>query len=63
MGWVNEIGNMLNFFPDTPALAVDMALHGPNADFIGYDLAYGLQATQTPIDVYPDQASAFDQGA
>jgi hypothetical protein len=32
-----------------------MALHGPETNHIGYDLAYGLQATTTPIDVYPSE--------
>ncbi|MEV7814251.1 hypothetical protein AB0P05_26525 [Streptomyces flaveolus] len=53
MNWWTQIGNYASFFGDTPALAVDMALHGPNADFVGYGLAYGLQASPTPIDVYP----------
>jgi hypothetical protein len=53
MDWWNEIGNYVSLFGGTPALAVDMALHGPNADHVGYGLAYGLQSTPTPIDVYP----------
>ncbi|MEW2498362.1 hypothetical protein AB0942_33245 [Streptomyces nodosus] len=57
MDWWDQVGNMADMFPDTPALAVDMALHGPDADFIGYGLAYGLQSTATPIDVYPDESS------
>jgi hypothetical protein len=51
--WWDQIGNYTTFFGDTPALAVDMALNGPNADHVGYDLGYGLQSSQTPIDVYP----------
>jgi hypothetical protein len=61
MNWWTQIGNYLGFFGETPALAVDMALHGPNADFLGYGLAFGLQASPTPIDVYPADASAPDQ--
>lgn len=57
MNWWTEIGNYLNFFDEAPALAVDMALNGPNANHIGYDLAFGLQAAQTPIDVYPSEMS------
>lgn len=57
MDWWQEVGNYLGFFDETPALAVDMALHGPNANHIGYDLAFGLQASSTPIDVYPSQTS------
>ena len=57
MDWWEQIGNYANFFPDTPALGVDMALHGPNADQVGYHLAYGLQSTPTSIDVYPQASS------
>ena len=57
MDWWQEVGNYLGFFDETPALAVDMALHGPNANHVGYDLAFGLQAAATPIDVYPSQMS------
>ncbi|MET9385312.1 hypothetical protein ABZY09_30630 [Streptomyces sp. NPDC002928] len=53
MNWWTQIGNYVSFFQDTPALGVDMALNGPNANHVGYDLAFGLQATKTPIDVYP----------
>ncbi|MEU3522335.1 hypothetical protein AB0E62_00405 [Streptomyces sp. NPDC038707] len=53
MDWWTQIGNYASFFSDTPALAVDMALHGPNPSYVGYDLAYGLQASPTAIDVYP----------
>jgi hypothetical protein len=57
MDWWTQVGNYVSFMGDTPALAVDMALHGPNADHIGYDLAYGLQSTPTAIDVYPNMSS------
>lgn len=53
--WWDQIGNYTTFFGDTPALAIDMALNGPNADHVGYDLSYGLQSSQTPIDVYPSE--------
>lgn len=46
---------MYRFLNTTPALAKDMALHGPQGD-LGYTLAYGLQNTQAPIDVYPADA-------
>lgn len=61
MDWWESIGNMASFFGDTPALAVDMALGGANPDYVGYDLAFGLQATSTPIDVYPSEMS-FTEG-
>jgi hypothetical protein len=56
--WWDSIGNMTDFLGDTPALAVDMALHGANPDYVGYDLAFGLQAAQTPIDVYPSETAS-----
>jgi hypothetical protein len=60
MDWWDTIGNYLGLFGDTPALAVDMALYGPNANHVGYALAYGLQASPTPIDVYPAEGSFAD---
>jgi hypothetical protein len=61
VNWWTQIGNYVTFFGETPALAVDMALNGPNANHVGYDLAFGLQAAATPIDVYPSEAS-FSEG-
>jgi hypothetical protein len=55
MDWWETLGNYASFFGDTPALAFDMAMNGPNANYVGYGLAYGLQATATPIDVYPSE--------
>jgi hypothetical protein len=60
MNWWTQIGNYMSFFDETPALAVDMALNGPNAAHVGYDLAFGLQASKTPIDVYPSEMSFAD---
>jgi hypothetical protein len=62
MDWWETVGNYVSFFGDTPALGVDMALHGPNADHVGYDLAFGLQATPTSIDVYPSEGSFPEPG-
>jgi hypothetical protein len=56
MDWFDQLGNMARFFPDSPALAVDMALGGADPDMVGYGLAYGLQATPTQFDVYPTGA-------
>jgi hypothetical protein len=39
-----------------------MALHGPNANHVGYDLAFGLQAAATPIDVYPADGAFAESG-
>lgn len=61
MDWFTTLGNMAAMFPDTPALAWDMALHGPNPDLVGYGLAYGMQSTPTPIDVYPSEDMAFPE--
>ena len=55
MDWFNALGNMVALIPDAPALAFDMALNGAHPDVAGYGLAYGLQATPTPIEVYPAQ--------
>ncbi|MFF6988364.1 hypothetical protein [Streptomyces sp. NPDC010273] len=60
MDWWDQVGNMVSFFGDTPALAVDMALNGPESNHVGYGLAYGLQMAQTPIDVYPSEGSFAD---
>jgi hypothetical protein len=58
--WFQTLGNYVDLFPDTPALAVDMALHGPNANHVGYGLAFGMQATPTEIDVYPSETLFAD---
>ncbi|MEV4228135.1 hypothetical protein AB0J81_13745 [Streptomyces bobili] len=55
MEWWSTFGNYLGFFDETPALAFDMALDGPNSNHVGYDLAFGLQASRTPLDVYPSE--------
>lgn len=58
MNWWSQFGNYLSFLDDTPALAFDLAMDGPNANYVGYDLAFGLQAAKTPLDVYPSDAPA-----
>lgn len=62
MDWWNQVGNYLSFFGETPALGVDMALGGPVAGVAGYDLAFGLQASRTPIDVYPSEGTFAESG-
>jgi hypothetical protein len=52
MDWWEQLGAHVQFFPDTPALALDMALRGP-AEHVAYPLAYALQATPVPLEVYP----------
>ena len=61
MDWFNQLGNMAAFFPDSPALAWDFALNGPDPDLVGYGLAYGLQATPEAIDVYPQEETPFPE--
>jgi hypothetical protein len=62
VNWWTQVGNYMTFFDETPALAVDMALHGPNPNFIGYGLAFGLQSTPETIDVYPQEGSFTEPG-
>lgn len=57
MNWWTTLGNYVTFFEDAPALAVDFALNGPNANHVGYGLAYGIQSTPTAIEVYPSEMS------
>lgn len=58
MEFWDRMGAMYQFLNDTPALAHDMATKGPQTDF-AYTLAYGLQNTATPIDVYPSDAQTL----
>lgn len=52
MDFWDRFGAMYQLFNDTPALAHDMAHHGPQTD-LAYALAYSMQNTAAPIDVYP----------
>lgn len=52
MEWWTAIGNMYAL-TSTPGLAYDMAVNGPDADRVGYGLAYGLQSSSAQIDLYP----------
>ncbi|MGN6127881.1 MAG: hypothetical protein ACTHON_15070 [Humibacter sp.] len=52
MDWFTRLGAMYQLLNDTPALAQDFALRGPQSD-LGYTLAYAAQNTQADIDVYP----------
>lgn len=44
---------MLQFMPDTPALAFDMTTTGPKYQPFRYSLAYNMQNTPAGIEVYP----------
>lgn len=61
MDWFNEFGNMLNYMPDTPALAFDMATKGPGYHGFGLTLADSMQSTSTQLEVYPDTSSPLAQ--
>jgi hypothetical protein len=52
MDWFDRLGAMYAFLNDTPALAHDMTMRAPQTDF-SYTLAYAMQNTAAPIDVYP----------
>lgn len=53
--WWDAVGNMASFFPDHPALAVDMAVNGANPNHVGYGLAYGIQVVPETFPLYPDE--------
>lgn len=54
MDWWDALGNYAAFFPDSPSLAVDMTTNHPMSHaYLGYPLAYALQDTPSPIQVYP----------
>lgn len=62
MDWWQQFGNMLQFMPGTPALAFDMTVSGPKSEAFGYGLAYNMQNSPTPLEVYPDEGMAFPGG-
>lgn len=53
MEWFNRWGNMLQFTDGDAPLAFDFATGGPAHDMFNYSLAYNMQATPTPLPVYP----------
>ncbi|OEJ24285.1 hypothetical protein AS594_07080 [Streptomyces agglomeratus] len=61
MDWFTDLGNFSALMPDAPALAFDFALNGANPDLVGYGLAYGLQSSSTPIDVYAPDEPTFSE--
>lgn len=52
MDWFTRLGGMYQLLNDTPALAGDFAVRGPQSD-LAYGLAYATQNTSADIDVYP----------
>lgn len=59
MEWWQDFGAMLQFMPDTPALAADMSLNGPKYHPFGLSLAYNAQNTPAGIQPYPDEGISF----
>lgn len=55
MEWWNAIGTYAAQFGNLPALAVDMAMNGPQHSDLGFALADKAQRTPAPIEVYPQQ--------
>lgn len=55
-----QMGAFFAAFPDAPALAVDMALYGPDADVAGYQLAGSMIGTGQSIDVYPQLGAPLE---
>lgn len=56
--WLDRLGAMYGFLGDTPALAHDMAVRGSQDD-LPYALAYAMQNTSAPIDVYPSDTQTL----
>lgn len=62
MEWWDDLGVMLQFMPDTPALAVDMTTNGPKYAPFKYSLAYNMQNSPAGLEVYPSTEGAFPGG-
>jgi hypothetical protein len=58
MDWFNRLGSYYMFLSSAPALAMDLALNGPNADRLGYALANSVNATSAEFDPYPSEGAA-----
>lgn len=52
MDWFTDLGAYAQFFPNAPALAMDMATRGPNIDMGGADAAHAVQSSQIPMPLY-----------
>lgn len=59
MEWWQDMGAMLQLMPETPALAVDMTLNGPQYHPFGLSLAYNMQNSPTGLEVYPPEGMTF----
>lgn len=56
MEWWNSVGTYAMQLSQAPALAIDMAMAGPQHSDLGYALADKIQRTPTPLNVYPTGA-------
>lgn len=59
--WWQNFGAMLQFMPDTPALAFDMTTSGPTYQPFALSLAYNMQNSPTPLDVYPPEGAPLPE--
>lgn len=62
MDWWRQLGNNLQFMPDTPSLAFDMTVNGPQYEPFAYSLAYNMQNSPTGLEVYPSEGMTFPEG-
>lgn len=53
---------MLQFMPDTPALAFDMSVNGPQHAPFKYSLAYNMQNSPAGLEIYPPTEGTFPGG-
>lgn len=52
---------MLQFMPDSPALAFDMTTTGPKHEPFKYSLAYNMQNSPSGLEVYPAEGMSFPE--
>lgn len=58
MDWFEALGAYYMAMPDTPALAVDMAVNGPDSG-LGMGLTYSMLSTESEIEPYPPDELDF----
>lgn len=61
MEWWQEFGATLQFMPDSPALAFDMTVNGPQYHPFALSLAYNMQNSPTALNVYPPEGVALPE--
>lgn len=62
MEWWDDLSVMLQFMPDTPALAFDMTVNGPKYQPFRTSLAYNMQNSPTGLEIYPPDGVTFPGG-